>query len=275
MRKCSIIAVAAAAGLTAVTADMVEANFIPQRSEAELLKMADLAVFAEVVDIGVTVSLPERVHYVDEQGVVHVPGFRNPCIRARVVERMKGRSDSMILVCTAAWAEASALPPRGRRVSMFLRGSNEVWVEVPGAGFRERRTPAGRLVTVPCAFNPAFFRVGSARLVNEWMEPVERGYLAHFEVFSPSSHAEITLMGIAADGGSERANQRLARRRAEAVRRFLVDRGVGRERVRIVTRHSGLAEWPISSTHGRAVVIDVRMPGEDLFRLMPPGGPIC
>jgi len=135
--------------------------------------------------------------------------------------------------------------------------------------------PADGLVTVPCAFTPAFFEIGSTRFAGNTTEGVEHGYLALFEVVSPRSRAEVTLMGIATDGGSERANRRLARRRAEAVRLFLMDRGVSRERVRIVTRHAGLEEWPLSSTHGRAVVIDVRMPGEDLTRIMPAGGPIC
>lgn len=135
--------------------------------------------------------------------------------------------------------------------------------------------PASAMVTVPCAFPPAYFPDGSATFVPQWAESVEGGYLAHFEVFSATSRARVTLMGIATDGGSERASRRLARRRAEAVRRFLVARGAARERIRIVRRHAGLEEWPLSSTQGRAVVIDVEMPREDLTRLMPPGGPIC
>ena len=131
------------------------------------------------------------------------------------------------------------------------------------------------LVTVPCAFQPAFFENGSASFVEDEMGAVENGYLAHFQVFSASSRAQITLMGIATDGGSESENRRLARRRAEALRAFLVARGVARRRIRIVTSHPDLEEWPLSSTHGRAVVVDVRMPREDMLQLMPPTGPIC
>jgi hypothetical protein len=135
--------------------------------------------------------------------------------------------------------------------------------------------PADGLVSVPCAFHPAFFETGSARSANDWTREMVGGYYSIFEVFSPASRARITLLGIATDGGSGRANRRLARRRAEALRRFLVARGVDRARIRIVTRHAGLEEWPLSSTHGRAVVVDVSMPREDLLRIMPPGEWIC
>lgn len=135
--------------------------------------------------------------------------------------------------------------------------------------------PADGLVTVPCAFHPAFFEVGSTRPASDWTREMAGGYFAGFQVLSRASRARITLMGIATDGGSERANRRLARRRAETLRRFFLARGVDRGRIRIVTRHAGLEEWPLSSTHGRAVVVDVRMPREDLLRFMPPGGPIC
>lgn len=143
------------------------------------------------------------------------------------------------------------------------------------AGSLSAVQPTDGLVTVPCAFQPAFFDIGTARFVESTMGAVENGYLAHFEVFSPRSRAQVTLMGIATDGGSERANSRLARRRAEALRRFLIARGVAARRIRIVSTHPDLEGWPLSSTHGRAVVVDVRMPREDLSRLMPPDGPIC
>jgi hypothetical protein len=135
--------------------------------------------------------------------------------------------------------------------------------------------PTDGLVTVPCAFQPAFFDAGTARFVESAMGGVENGYLAHFEVFSSRSRAQVALMGIATDGGSERANRSLARRRAEALRRFLITRGVEARRIRIVSAHPDLEEWPLSSTHGRAVVVNVRMPPDDLLRLMPPDGPIC
>lgn len=143
------------------------------------------------------------------------------------------------------------------------------------AGSLATAQPSDGLVSVPCAFQPAFFDTGTARFVESSMGGVENGYLRHFEVFSPNSRAQITLMGIATDGGSARGNRRLARRRAEALRRFLIARGVAARRIRIVSTHAGLEEWPLSATHGRAVVVDVRLPQDDLLRLMPPDGPVC
>ncbi|MGE0179976.1 MAG: OmpA family protein [Sphingomonas sp.] len=143
------------------------------------------------------------------------------------------------------------------------------------AGALSIAQPTDGLVTVPCAFQPAFFDIGTARFVESSMRAVENGYLAHFEVFSPSSRAVVTLMGIATDGGSARGNLRLARRRAEALRRFLIARGVVAQRIRIVSNHPDLEGWPLSSTHGRAVVVDVRMPRADMLRLMPRDGPVC
>ncbi|HEX8192011.1 MAG TPA: OmpA family protein [Allosphingosinicella sp.] len=135
--------------------------------------------------------------------------------------------------------------------------------------------PADEFVAVPCSFLPAFFEVGSARMVGYSADHFGSGYLIDFEVFAPGSRAHVTLMGIATDAGSEAGNRRLARRRAEVVRNYLVRRGVDRERIRIVTRHAALEQWTLDLTHGRAVVIDVRIPRADLFRIMPPGGPIC
>lgn len=143
------------------------------------------------------------------------------------------------------------------------------------AGALSITKPTDGLVTVPCAFQPAFFDTGTARFVESSMGAVEDGYLAHFEVFSPNSRAVVTLMGIATDGGSARGNLRLARRRADALRRFLIARGVAAQRIQIVSTHPELEGLPLSSTHGRAVVVDVRMPRSDMLRLMPPDGLIC
>ncbi len=131
------------------------------------------------------------------------------------------------------------------------------------------------LVTVPCAFLPAFFEDGSTRLAGNSASFVRDGYLAHFQAFRSDSHVHITLFGVATDGGSEILNRRLARRRAEQVRRLLVGWGVGRNRIRIVSSDPDLENWPLASTEGRAVIMDVRMPRHDLDRLMPRDGPVC
>ena len=136
--------------------------------------------------------------------------------------------------------------------------------------------PEERLAQVPCAFAPAFFETGTIRFAGS-MDPVEHGYLEFFEAFLPATRARITLLGIALDGGSDEANRRLARRRAEAVRDYLAARGISRDRIRIVTSDPYLDEWRQwpNSTLGRAVVMDVWIAPEVLHRRMPPGGPIC
>lgn len=144
------------------------------------------------------------------------------------------------------------------------------------AGLLSFAEPNGGLVTVPCAFQPAFFEPGSTEMVASVMRMIEQGYLAHFDAFSPASRAEITLIGVATDGRSVRANRRLAERRAQTLRRFLITRGVSPERIEIAADHPVLQEeWLLSSTHGRATIVEVRMPREDLDRLMPRDGPVC
>ena len=129
--------IAAAAVLAPLGAHRLEANVVTPLSEAAAIKAADLAVVADVLETNVTVTSAYRTVSHDERGDIHVDGFRNPCIRARVVEQRKGRSASTILVCTLLHNEGSQLPPQGRRVSMFLQQAGEVWLEVLGAGFRE------------------------------------------------------------------------------------------------------------------------------------------
>jgi hypothetical protein len=137
-------ALAALAALAAVPAGRAEANYIRQHSEAELMREADLVIVADVVEDGVIVNSAHSYHYVDDQNVIHVEGFRQPCVRAHVVRRTKGRSAATILVCTPLHAEASALPARGRRMRMYLQPAGEVWLEVLGGGFREPAAGARR-----------------------------------------------------------------------------------------------------------------------------------
>lgn len=128
----------ATAALSAtLAANRSDANVVRQLSEAEATRAAGLVVVADVVETNVTVNTAYRPVRRDERGDIIVSGFRNPCVRARVVERRKGRSTSTILVCTQLHAEADALPARPGRVIMFLQRSGEVWLQVVGGGFRE------------------------------------------------------------------------------------------------------------------------------------------
>lgn len=134
--------------------------------------------------------------------------------------------------------------------------------------------PDDGLSPVPCAFTPAYFEPGSAILTEPAVRLFIAGYLTYFEVLT-NSGAEISLAGIAVDGGSEANDRLLVERREQAVRDLLVARGMSPTRITIGPRERLLAGLPLSSTDGRAVVVEVRIPPADLARLMPAGGPIC
>lgn len=138
-------------------------------------------------------------------------------------------------------------------------------------------TPEDSLSEVSCAFMPAFFQPGSATLGENEARLFTSGYLEAFGVIA-NPRARISLAGIAIDGGSEAGNRRLAERRERAVRALLMSRGMRADQIDTRSRDRMLAEsasWNISSTNGRAVIIEVWIPNADLVRVMPPGGPIC
>jgi outer membrane protein OmpA-like peptidoglycan-associated protein len=127
----------------------------------------------------------------------------------------------------------------------------------------------------PGAF--AFFEPGSARLDSAALYNIE-GLLLWVRPMVEAG-AWLNLYGGADDARSADANMALARRRAEAVRDYLLRRGFRGEQLRLPPR--GNTEPLVVTSGGRSDAqnrharIHPEMPISVFRRFFPPGAPIC
>lgn len=112
----------------------------------------------------------------------------------------------------AAQREAADAQARGAELEAQLRELNAT------------KTPRGLVVTI----GDVLFETGNAQLRAGGMQDVEK--LAGFLKRNPQRH--VLIEGFTDSVGSESYNVALSERRADAVRRAIVDLGVGRERLR-------------------------------------------
>jgi hypothetical protein len=124
---------------------------------------------------------------------------------------------------------------------------------------------------IPCAFLPVYFDVGSVKLRGDAARYLITGYYQAFDVYNPATDARFLLTSYSADGGSERANRRLARLRVATVRRFLLSHRVPAARITIAPLHTDAPGY----TEGRSVLLEISTHRSHIMRVMPPGGPVC
>jgi OOP family OmpA-OmpF porin len=128
-----------------------------------------------------------------------------------------------------------------------------------------------------CPGGFAFFEPGSARLDIQSLQNIELMLLWMRPMLEAG--AWLNLYGNADDEASAAANLDLSRRRAEAVRDYLLRRGFHAEQLKPIPQgNTRPLVAPIpgrSDPQNRNVNLGPEMPISVFHRFFPPGGPIC
>jgi OOP family OmpA-OmpF porin len=128
-----------------------------------------------------------------------------------------------------------------------------------------------------CPGNFAFFESGSARLGGPALNSIELMLLGVRPMVDAG--AWLNIYGGADDAGSADANMSLSRRRGEAVRAYLLRRGLRADQLRLTpwgdTRPLVATSGGRSDAQNRNALISPEMPIAVFRRFFPPGGAIC